>query len=72
MNRLIVPGMRVKAWKGGIRMGRVLFPSQTQKVDGIPHIGGEPYAANWKDELPVKFDDNGEIAFVMKVLMDRA
>lgn len=53
-------------------MGRVLFPSQIQKVDGVPHIGGEPYAANWKDELPVKFDDNGEIAFVMKVLMDRA
>ena len=72
MHKLIVPGMRVKVWKGGLRSGRVLYPSQIQKVEGIPQIGGEPYMANWRDELPVIFDDNGEIAFVMKVLMDRA
>lgn len=72
MNKLIVPGMKVRIWKGGLRAGRVLFPSQIQKIGGVPHIGGEPYAANWKDELPVIFDDNGEIAFVMKAFMERA
>lgn len=68
MFKLIVPGMKVKVFQGSNsgRKGRILFPAQIGKIGGIPEIGGELYHADWRRELPIVYDDNGEVAFVAK------
>lgn len=64
---IIVPGMKVKVISGphcGER-GRILFPAQIKKTDGIPEIEGIPLYVDWSKELPVLYEC-GKIGFIQK------